>query len=98
MAGQTYKVDLTYSYFRGRECSCGKAGCLYRAVAFYTVKERIGQQRNVEVIKLITENSIEQRVIELQQLKKDVADRMIAGDDSSITGASLEDIAFILRQ
>ena len=46
---------------------------------------RIGQQRNVEVIKLIAENSIEQRVIELQQLKKDVADRMIAGDDSNVT-------------
>ena len=59
---------------------------------------RIGQQRNVEVIKLIAENSIEQRVIELQQLKKDVADRMIAGDDSNVTGATLEDIAFILRQ
>ncbi len=59
---------------------------------------RIGQQRNVEVIRLIADNSIEQRVIELQQLKKGVSDRMISGDDSAVTAATLEDIAFILRQ
>ena len=59
---------------------------------------RIGQTRNVEVIKLIAENSIEQRVIELQQLKKDLIDKVISDDDNSITGAALEDIAFILKK
>lgn len=58
---------------------------------------RIGQVRNVEVIKIICEESIEQRVIELQNIKKDVIDRIIAKDDSSITGISLEDLKFILE-
>ncbi len=58
---------------------------------------RIGQLRNVEVIKLICENSIEERVIELQNLKKDIIDKVIAKDDSAVQGAKLEDIAFILK-
>ena len=57
---------------------------------------RIGQTRNVEVIKLICEDSVEQRVIELQNIKKDIIDKVISADDERITNASLEDIAFIL--
>ena len=58
---------------------------------------RIGQKKNVEVIKLIAEHSIEQRVVELQNIKKDLIDKIIAKDDSAITSLSLEDIAFILK-
>ncbi len=58
---------------------------------------RIGQTRNVEVIRLICEDSIEQKVIELQNLKKDLIDRLIANDDQGITNASIEDIKFILK-
>jgi len=57
---------------------------------------RIGQTRNVEVIKLIAGDSIEQRVVELQNLKKEVIRQVISDDDGSVTSASLEDIAFIL--
>ena len=57
---------------------------------------RIGQSRNVEVIKMICEDSIEQRVVELQNYKKDLVDKIIAKDDSIITSLSLEDIKFIL--
>ncbi len=59
---------------------------------------RIGQKRNVEVIKLIAEDSIEQRVLELQEMKKDIIDKVISNDDTSVSGAKLEDIAFILRK
>ena len=58
---------------------------------------RIGQERNVEVIKLIAENSIEQRVVELQNIKRDLVNKVIADDDSLITSLSLDDIKFILR-
>jgi SNF2 family DNA or RNA helicase len=58
---------------------------------------RIGQTRNVEVIRLIAGESIEQRVVELQDLKKEVIRRIISDDDGSVTGASLEDIAFVLE-
>jgi len=57
---------------------------------------RIGQKRNVEVIKLIAEDSIEQRVVELQDIKKEVISQVISDDDGSVTSASLEDIAFVL--
>ena len=58
---------------------------------------RIGQARSVEVIKPVCENSIEQRVIELQNIKKDVVDKLISDNDSSVTGATLQDIAFVLN-
>lgn len=57
---------------------------------------RIGQTRNVEVIKLIAADSIEQRVLELQEIKKEVIRQVISDDDGSVTSASLEDIAFVL--
>ena len=57
---------------------------------------RIGQTRNVEVIKFICENSIEQRVIELQNMKKDIIDKFISNDDSSVSSITLDDLSFIL--
>lgn len=57
---------------------------------------RIGQTKNVEVIRLISENSIEQRVIELQYKKKDLIDKLISDDTSSIEKMSVEDLKFIL--
>ena len=57
---------------------------------------RIGQTRNVEVIKLIAADSIEQRVVELQEIKKEVIRQVISDDDGSVTSARLEDIAFVL--
>lgn len=59
---------------------------------------RIGQQRNVEVIKLICEDSIEKRVIELQNMKKDLIGKLISNDESSITKLSLDDLKFILKK
>lgn len=58
---------------------------------------RIGQKRMVEVIKVVCDDSIEQRVIELQNIKKDIVDKLIAKDDSSITSLSLDDLNYILR-
>lgn len=58
---------------------------------------RIGQTKNVEVIKLICENSIEQRVLELQNIKKDIIDRLISSNDDSIKSISIDDLQFILN-
>ena len=57
---------------------------------------RIGQTKNVEVIKLICENSIEQRVLELQNMKKDIIDKLISSNDESIKSISIDDLQFIL--
>jgi SNF2 family DNA or RNA helicase len=58
---------------------------------------RIGQIKNVEVIKLIMQDSVEQKVIELQNQKKDLIDKLISDDDSSITKVSVDDLKFILN-
>ena len=58
---------------------------------------RIGQDKNVEVIKLICEDSIEQRVVELQNYKKALIASLISDDESSITNLSLEDIQYMLK-
>ena len=58
---------------------------------------RIGQERNVEVIKLICENSIEERVVEMQNKKKELAEKLISENDSSITSMTLDDISYLLE-
>ena len=51
----------------------------------------------MEVIKLICADSVEQKVIDLQNHKKDLVDKILSNDESSVLGSSLEDIAFILE-
>lgn len=58
---------------------------------------RIGQTRTVEVIKLIAENSIEERVVNLQKEKKELVDKVISNDDSSIKSLSIKDLKSILN-
>ena len=58
---------------------------------------RIGQTRTVEVIKLIAENSIEERVVSLQDEKKELVDKVISNDESSIKSLSIKDLKSILN-
>lgn len=50
---------------------------------------RIGQTKNVHVIKLITKGTIEERIIELQEKKKILSDNLIEGNTSSENLSSL---------
>lgn len=56
---------------------------------------RIGQTRPVTIYKLICKNSIEEKVIELQRMKSELASVIRDGEDG-ITGMTDEDIRFIL--
>lgn len=58
---------------------------------------RIGQQNVVQVIKIICENSIEQKVLELQELKKDIVDKVIADNDENIIKLSENDLQYLLK-
>ena len=58
---------------------------------------RIGQTRSVEVIKLIAENSIEEKVVNLQNEKKELVDKVISDNDSSIKSLSIKDLKSILN-
>ncbi len=53
---------------------------------------RIGQKRNVQVYKLITKNSIEEKIYELQQKKAKLADTMLSTDTTFISRLSKDDI------
>ena len=53
---------------------------------------RIGQKRNVQVYKLITKNSIEEKIYELQQKKEKLIDNMLSTNETFINKLSKEDI------
>ena len=52
---------------------------------------RIGQKNNVQVYKLITKNSIEEKIYELQQKKAELIDNMLDTKTSFINKLSKED-------
>ena len=53
---------------------------------------RIGQKNNVQVYKLITQNSIEEKIYELQQRKSELIDNVLSTKTSFISKLSKEDI------
>lgn len=53
---------------------------------------RIGQKNNVQVYKLITQNSIEEKIYELQQKKSALIDNMLDTETTFINKLSKEDI------
>ncbi len=53
---------------------------------------RIGQKNNVQVYKLITKNSIEEKIYELQQKKSQLIDNMLSTKTSFIKKLSKDDI------
>ena len=53
---------------------------------------RIGQKNNVQVYKLITKNSIEEKIYDLQQKKADLADNMLSTKTSFVNRLSKEEI------
>lgn len=53
---------------------------------------RIGQDKPVFVSKLITKNSVEEKILELQQRKQKLVDQLIAADQSFFKNLSAEDI------
>lgn len=57
---------------------------------------RIGQKSNVEVIKLICEDTIESKILDLQAQKLEIVDKLISQNDDKITSLTKEDLQYIL--
>lgn len=53
---------------------------------------RIGQKNNVQVFKLIMKDSVEEKIIELQEKKQDLFDAFVENNEGSITKMSTSDI------
>lgn len=58
---------------------------------------RIGQKKNVQVYKLITKNSIEEKIYELQQKKAKLIDNMLSTNETFINKLSKEDIMELFK-
>ena len=57
---------------------------------------RIGQTKQVTVIKLIAADSIEEKILQLQDAKKDLADAIIGGQSNSLMSMSREELMELL--
>jgi SNF2 family DNA or RNA helicase len=53
---------------------------------------RIGQERRVFALKLITRGTVEEKILELQERKRQLAENVIATDESFMKTLSIEDI------
>lgn len=59
---------------------------------------RIGQKNNVQVYKLITKNSIEEKIYELQQKKSELVDNMLSTKTSFINKLSKKEIMNLFEE
>ena len=57
---------------------------------------RIGQNKNVTVIKLICKDTIEEKVVYLQKVKKDLADSIVTSDEKKNVKLTTKDILELL--
>jgi SNF2 family DNA or RNA helicase len=53
---------------------------------------RIGQTKIVSVYKLIVKNSIEEKIVRMQQEKADLADAILSGDGSNVINMTKDDL------
>ena len=58
---------------------------------------RIGQTRAVTCIKLIVENSIEEKVLELQKIKQELFENLVESPTEAMRSISMEDLEFLLN-
>ena len=58
---------------------------------------RIGQKKVVQVIKLVAQGTIEEKMLELQQRKKDLIDEVIQPGEKAISTLTEEDIRELLE-
>jgi len=59
---------------------------------------RIGQENQVTVFKLITRHTIEENILKLQEMKKDLADTVVTEGTGSFGGLTREDLLAMLEE
>jgi len=57
---------------------------------------RIGQTKRVFAYRLIVKDTVEEKILELQRGKRDLADAIISGENSVLANLSAEDLAMLL--
>jgi hypothetical protein len=59
---------------------------------------RIGQTRVVSVYKLIVKNSIEEKIVRMQQEKADLADAILSGENGNVINMTKDDLLNLISQ
>ncbi len=59
---------------------------------------RIGQENQVTVFKLITKHTVEENILKLQEMKKDLADTVVTEGTGAFSGLSREDLLDMLAE
>lgn len=57
---------------------------------------RIGQKRKVFAYRIVAENTIEDKILQLQAKKKELADAILKEENSLLSGLTMEDLNFLL--
>ena len=57
---------------------------------------RMGQKRPVTIYRLVTQNTIEEKIVELHQHKRDLADKVLSGNEVA-TKLSVDDVLVLLK-
>jgi len=58
---------------------------------------RIGQTRTVTALKLVARHTIEERILQLQESKRELFNRVLLGAPGSLSGLTPDDVAFLLE-
>ena len=57
---------------------------------------RIGQTRHVFAYRLIARDTVEEKVLQLQRTKRDLADAIISEDNATLSNLTADDLAILL--
>jgi SNF2 family DNA or RNA helicase len=57
---------------------------------------RIGQSRHVFAYRLIARDTVEEKILELQKTKREIADAIITADNSILAGLSRDNLELLL--
>ncbi len=57
---------------------------------------RIGQSRHVFAYRLIARDTVEEKILEMQKTKREIADAIITADNSILSGLSRENLELLL--
>ncbi len=58
---------------------------------------RLGQTKTVTVYKLIMKDSIEEKILKLQEAKKDLADEILKGENGNLGSLSQEELRELIE-
>lgn len=58
---------------------------------------RLGQDKSVSVYKLVTKNTIEEKIVEMQNRKKGLVKKIVSSDEEALTKLTWEDVLELLQ-